>query len=130
MNQESEIMLAPISVSAVVQVPDNPRAAIGRAVDAWLLKTPSPHTRRAYTSDLGQFRTYAGIADGAWEKLAEVRPEHVAGWRDELADSRQTNSSIRRKMTALRSLFSYLQAYGYAGANPAHSDFVRAPAVP
>ncbi len=30
----------------------------------------------------------------------------------------------------LRSLFSYLQSYGYVGANPAHSDFVAAPAVP
>src|SRR5207248_6019939 len=30
----------------------------------------------------------------------------------------------------LRSLFSYLQTYGYTGANPAHSDFVEAPAVP
>ena len=30
----------------------------------------------------------------------------------------------------LRSLFSYLQTYGYVGANPAHSDFVAAPAAP
>jgi integrase/recombinase XerD len=37
---------------------------------------------------------------------------------------------IRRKMTVLRSLFSYLQTYGYAGSNPAHSDFVEAPPVP
>ncbi len=41
-----------------------------------------------------------------------------------------TNSSIRRKLTVLRSLFSYLQTYGYVGANPAHSDFVAAPAAP
>jgi integrase/recombinase XerD len=40
-----------------------------------------------------------------------------------------TNSSIRRKLTALRSLFSYLQTYGYSGANPAHGKFVAAPAV-
>ncbi|MFI5386965.1 MAG: tyrosine-type recombinase/integrase [Fimbriimonadales bacterium] len=40
-----------------------------------------------------------------------------------------TNSSIRRKLTTLRSLFSYLQTYGYGGANPAHGDFVTAPAV-
>jgi integrase/recombinase XerD len=33
-------------------------------------------------------------------------------------------------MTTLRSLFSYLQTYGYLGANPAHSDFVNAPSVP
>ncbi len=36
----------------------------------------------------------------------------------------QTNSTIRRKMTALRSLFSYLKIYGYTGANPAHGDFL------
>ena len=41
-----------------------------------------------------------------------------------------TNSTIRRKLTALRSLFSYLKTYGYTGANPAHGDFVAAPAVP
>lgn len=33
-------------------------------------------------------------------------------------------------MTALRSLFSYLQTYGYTGANPAHSKFVDTPPVP
>ena len=32
-------------------------------------------------------------------------------------------------MTALRSLYSYLQTYGYTGANPAHGDFVDSPAV-
>ena len=32
-------------------------------------------------------------------------------------------------MTALRSMYSYLQTYGYTGANPAHGDFVDAPAV-
>ena len=40
------------------------------------------------------------------------------------------NASIRRKLTVLRSLFSYLQTYGYVGANPAHSDFVAAPSAP
>jgi len=33
-------------------------------------------------------------------------------------------------MTTLRSLYSYLQTYGYLGANPAHSDFVDFPQVP
>ena len=37
------------------QVPGDLRQAIGRAVDAWLLRTPSPHTRRAYRLDLDQF---------------------------------------------------------------------------
>ncbi len=58
-----------------------------------------------------------------------MRPEHVSQWRDRLAADKQTNSTIRRKLTALRSLFSYLQTYGYSGANPAHGKFVKAPAV-
>ena len=35
-----------------------------------------------------------------------------------------------QSMRMLRSLFSYLQTYGYTGANPAHSYFVQAPSVP
>jgi hypothetical protein len=37
--------------------------------------------------------------------------------------------TAHRKMTAIRSLFSYLQTYGYTGANPAHGKFVKAPSV-
>ncbi len=63
------------------------------------------------------------------EALATIRPHQVGAWRDRLSEAGLTNASIRRKMTVLRSLFSYLQTYGYVGANPAHSDFVAAPAV-
>ena len=120
----------PIPAFAGGQVAGDLREAIGRAVDAWLLRTPSPHTRRAYQADLDQFLAAAGIEAGAFEHLPQVRPEHVAAWRDQLATAGQTNSTIRRKLTALRSLFSYLQTYGYGGANPAHGKFVAAPAVP
>jgi len=82
-----------------------------------------------YVSDLDQFLAHAGIEAGAWDQLAHIRPEDVAAWRGALTADEQTNSTIRRKMTALRSLFSYLKTYGYTGANPAHSDFVAAPAV-
>jgi integrase/recombinase XerD len=111
-------------------LPTDLREQMTRAVEAWKLRTPSPHTRRAYQSDLEQFLAHAGIEAGAWEQLGQVRPEHVAAWRDALTEGGQTNSSIRRKLTALRSLFSYLKTYGYSGANPARSDFLAAPAVP
>jgi integrase/recombinase XerD len=45
-------------------------------------------------------------------------------------DGAGTPNTIARKLSALRSLFSYLKTYGYSGANPAHSDFVDAPSVP
>jgi integrase/recombinase XerD len=111
------------------QVPGDLRQAIGRAVAAWLLRTPSPHNRKAYEHDLGQFLAATGIEPSAFEHLPQIRPEHVAAWRERLAADKQTNSTIRRKLTALRSLFTYLQIYGYSGANPAHGKFVKAPAV-
>ena len=111
------------------QVPGDLRQAIRQAVDAWLLRTPSPHTRRAYRLDLAQFLEHNAIQPDAWEALAAIRPEHVSQWREQLAAAGQANSTIRRKLTTLRSLFSYLQTYGYSGANPAHGKFVKAPAV-
>jgi integrase/recombinase XerD len=111
-------------------LPNDLRAEMTKAVDAWLLRTPSAHTRDAYRRDLGQFLAHSGIKPGAFEQLAQIRPEDVSQWRDALKASGQTGSTVRRKMTALRSLFSYLQTYGYTGANPAHGKFVAAPAVP
>src|SRR5262249_58875691 len=77
-----------------------------------------------------QFLDFAGIPSEHLGRLTAVRPQQIAAWRDVLKGRGLTNSSVRRKMTALRSFFSYLQTYGYGGANPAHSDFVEAPAVP
>jgi integrase/recombinase XerD len=120
----------PIPAFARGGLPEDLRSAMTAAVEAWLIRTPSQHTRRAYASDLEQFSCFADIAASEWEQLASIRPEHVSRWRDALAASGLTGSSIRRKLTTLRSLFSYLQTYGYTGANPAHGKFVKAPAVP
>jgi integrase/recombinase XerD len=103
---------------------------IARACQAWLMKSPSPDTRSNYDRDVRQFLAFVGIEGDQPEKLTAVRPGHVSAWRDHLQAQGLTNSSIRRKMTALRSLFSYLQTYGYTGTNPAHGDFIDAPAVP
>lgn len=100
------------------------------ACRSWLMKSPSADTRSNYERDLAQFLAYCGYQKDELSILPQVRPLQVAAWRDALRELGLTNSSIRRKMTVLRSLFSYLQTYGYVGANPAHSDFVAAPAVP
>ncbi len=109
---------------------NNLRHLLRQAVRSWLAKTPSKLTRVNYRRDLDHFMSFAGIETGRLEHLLAVCPEHVAAWRDELRDRGLKNSTIRRKLTVLRSLFSYLQTYGYAGANPAHGKFVKAPSVP
>jgi integrase/recombinase XerD len=101
-----------------------------QACRSWLLKSPSPDTRSNYERDVRQFLAFAGIAPERLDALGSIRPEQVSAWRDALQSQGLTNSSIRRKMTALRSLFSYLQSYGFTGKNPAHSDFVAAPSAP
>jgi len=45
-------------------LPVDLREQMTKAVKAWMLRTPSPHTRRAYQSDLDQFLAHAGIRPG------------------------------------------------------------------
>src|SRR5436190_15084935 len=108
----------------------DPREQFREACRAWLARSPSRDTRTNYDRDLAQFMAFVGIPADQPEQLVAVLPRHVADWRDSLQDAGLTNSSVRRKMTVLRSLFSYLQTYGYAGVNPAHGKFVAAPQVP
>ena len=108
----------------------DPTTPLQEAFRAWLMKSPSADTRSNYERDLGQFLVFCGFNANAVDQLASIRPRQVAAWRDQLAAQGLTNSSIRRKLTVLRSLFSYMQTYGYVGANPAHSDFVAAPSAP
>lgn len=106
------------------------RSRIGEAIQAWLTKSSSADTRSNYERDLKQFLEFQKFRLGDWEQLATIRPKHVAAWRDHLLSLGRSNSGVFRKLTVLRSLFSYLKTYGYTGANPAHSDFVDAPHVP
>lgn len=106
------------------------RAQLTQAAADWLARSPSPFTRQSYALDLKQFLVYREIPADNFSLLIYVRPGDVAAWRDSLQAAGATNSTIRRKLTTLRSLFSYLNLYGYTGANPAHGKFVKAPSVP
>lgn len=116
-----------ITVKDSASAVENP---IREASRSWLLKSPSKDTRSNYERDLNQFLVFCGFSPAETGKLPAIRPGHVAAWRDHLLQLGLTNSTVLRKMTVLRSLFSYLQNYGYVGTNPAHSDFVDAPAAP
>jgi integrase/recombinase XerD len=106
------------------------RLQLAEAVAAWLTRSPSAETRSGYARDLNQFLRHAGIAPEAWDELPRIRPAHVASWRDHLLAAGQTATAISRKLSVIRSLYGYLRAYGYAGANPADTTFVAAPPVP
>ncbi len=106
------------------------RQQLGEACAAWLMKSQSGETRNGYSRDLAQFLRFSGMPRGAWEFLAAIRPSHVASWRDHLLERGQTNTTVSRKLSVVRSLFSYLREYGYTGANPADTSFVSAPVPP
>jgi integrase/recombinase XerD len=135
----ADTLLDPLPVPAIQTLPainhSDPSspltlgAQIREAYQAWLAKSPSRDTRSNYERDVQQFLTFMGVPQDSLGELARVRPHHVSGWRDHLQGKGLTNSSVRRKMTAVRALFSYLQSYGYTGRNPAHGDLAAAPAV-
>src|SRR4051812_16640930 len=89
------------------------RDLLRRAIASWLQKSMSPHTHRAYRCDLAQFMTFANHPAGHYEELLRTLPEHVAAWRDDLAQAGKADLTITRKVTALRSLFTYLTNYGF-----------------
>jgi integrase/recombinase XerD len=106
------------------------RRQLDEAFQAWLTRTPSAETRDGYSRDLYQFLDFAGVPNGDWEILAQIRPGMVSAWRDQLLERGLSNAAIGRKLSVVRSLFSYLRKYGYTGANPADTAFVATPPVP
>ncbi|PHQ31503.1 tyrosine-type recombinase/integrase [Rhodopirellula bahusiensis] len=117
------------------------RPMIEGAFEAWLNKTESTATRTAYRNDVVQFLKFCGIQPEQIEEMTQIVPDDVTKWRDHLLASGgrtvgnrepapASNATVARKITSLRSFFSFLQVGGYRGGNPAHPNFVNAPSVP
>jgi integrase/recombinase XerC len=76
----------------------------------------SPHTLKAYRSDLGQFASLQGVVD--------VRNAHASAIRAFLAQAMArgvSRRSLARKLSALKAFFKYLVACGELGSNPAET---------
>lgn len=88
------------------QPADVPDAAV------WFANIDNPNTRRAYQNDVADFLAFVGIEDPS--ELRQVTRAHVIAWRKMLEGQVNSKgepmapSSIRRKLSAVASLFDHL----------------------
>ena len=82
----------------------------------WFANIANPRTRKAYRHDLKDFMVFLGI--DAPGQFREVTRAHVIAWRDKLVSRGQAPATIRRKLSALSSLFDYLCEKNAVPVNP------------
>lgn len=73
-------------------------------------------TRRAYKIDISEFLAFAGLGGPA--ELRTVSRAHIIAWRKDLETRALSSASIRRKLSALSSLFDYLCERNAVSGNP------------
>jgi integrase/recombinase XerC len=83
-------------------------------------KNASPHTIKAYKTDLEQFLAYLSAptraGESAWEAVDHVR---IRGFLSHLYDHGLTKPSVARALAAVRSLFKFLAREKLVKQNPA-----------
>lgn len=82
----------------------------------WLANITNKKTRRAYQIDVAEFSAFAGLKHPA--QLRTVTRAHVIAWRKDTEARKLSPASIRRKLSALSSLFDYLCERNAVAGNP------------
>lgn len=82
----------------------------------WLANITNLKTRRAYKIDVAEFSTFTGLSEPT--QLRTVTRAHVIAWRKALEARNLTPASIRRKLSALSSLYDYLCERNAVLGNP------------
>ena len=90
----------------------------------WLANITNPKTRRAYKVDVAEFIAFTNLKDHS--ALRTVARAHVIAWRKDMESRSLAPTSIRRKLSALSSLFDYLCERNAVLGNPV--DGVKRPA--
>jgi integrase/recombinase XerD len=72
----------------------------------WFANITNPQTRRAYQNDLKDFMNFARVSNP--EVFRVVTRAHLIAWRKDLERRGSEASTIRRKLSAVSSLFEYL----------------------
>lgn len=89
----------------------------------WFANIHNANTRRAYRNDVNEFIAFAGI--GTPEEFRMVKRSHLIAWRKHLESRALEATTIRRKLSALSSLFDFLCESNAVSFNPA--DGVKRP---
>lgn len=87
-------------------------------------RNASPHTLKAYGTDLGKFAAYSG-PELDW---SDIDHRMVRGFLAQLAEQGLSKPSMARALASLRSLFKWLAREGMVKQNPA--KLVSAPRLP
>lgn len=82
----------------------------------WFANLDNPRTRAAYKIDVGEFMQFIGIATP--KEFRDVTRSHVLAWRKSLEVRQLQPATIRRKLSALASLFDYLCEKNAIATNP------------
>ena len=89
----------------------------------WFANIENENTRRAYRNDVQEFMRFTGIAPAGEFRL--VKRSHLIAWRKQLEKRALQAPTIRRKLSALSSLFDFLCESNAVEFNPA--DGVKRP---
>lgn len=85
--------------------------------EIWLAKQKSARTRRAYRLDVRHFMATLGITSS--DELRQADHRAVIAWERAMRETEHAApSTIRRRLSALSSLFKHLVRHGHAARNP------------
>lgn len=82
----------------------------------WLANITNLKTRRAYKRDVEEVSAFTGLTKPS--ELRTVARAHIIAWRKHLESRTLSPASIRRKLSALSSLFDYLCERNAVAGNP------------
>ncbi|HVR41359.1 MAG TPA: tyrosine-type recombinase/integrase, partial [Thermoanaerobaculia bacterium] len=82
----------------------------------------SDRTLRAYQSDLAQFHVHMSDAH-----MVDITPEHLETYLDKLGMGPYRDTSIRRKVAALKVFFRFLEEQGIVTESPARKLKIKRP---
>lgn len=84
----------------------------------WFANIDNANTRRAYMRDVKEFMEFTGIIEPT--EFRDVTRAHVIAWRKKLEGKELAAATIRRKLSALSSLYDFLCERNAIELNPTH----------